>query len=325
MRRKTVTRAGTLVLAAALALTVNAAALLGGGETPAAETALKALPAEVRTYRDTAVQGRLQAEGVAGETLTYALAEAPKKGAVEIEGDTFTYTPSEGRTGKDTFTYTAADGEGNVSEPAEVTVTIEKPRSGVTYADTAGSPAAAAAQELAELGVFTGAKIGDQYYFEPDRTVTRGEFLALALETAGRETTAVTMTGFCDDAAIPAWAKAYAAAGAADGIVYGVSTEEGAAFQGEDPITFNEAAAVLNRLLAVEDVDLAAWYADREAPSSWAAQAVANLEAVSVLTAGSFGSGAMEETVTRADAARMLAAAAALTEKEPESLWDRLF
>ena len=156
MRRKTVTRAGTLVLAAALALTVNAAALLGGGETPAAETALTALPAEVRTYRDTAVQGRLQAEGGAGETLTYALAEAPKKGAVKIEGDTFTYTPSEGRTGKDTFTYTAADGEGNVSEPAEVTVTIEKPRSGVTYADTAGSPAAAAAQELAELGVFTG-------------------------------------------------------------------------------------------------------------------------------------------------------------------------
>lgn len=112
------------------------------------------------------------------------------------------------------------------------------------------------------------------------------------------------MTGFCDDAAIPTWAKAYAAAGVADGIIQGVSTAEGVAFQGDEPITFNEAATVLNRVLAVEDVDLAGWYADREAVPSWAAQAVGNMEAVSVLAAGSFGSAAMGETVTRADAAR---------------------
>ena len=92
-------------------------------------------------------------------------------------------------------------------------------------------------------------------------------------------------------------------------MVQGVSTAEGAAFQGEEPITFNQAATVLNRVLAVEDVDLAAWYADREAVPSWAAQAVGNMEAVSVLSAGSFGSAAMEDTVTRADAAQMLSAA----------------
>ena len=244
---------------------------------------------------------------------------------MEIDGDSFTYTPEEGASGKDSFTYTAADSAGHVSEPAAVTVRIEKTRSGVSYADTAGSPAAAAAQELAERGVFTGAKIGDRYYFEPDRAVTRSEFLALTLETAGESPAAVTMTGFSDDAAIPTWAKAYAAAGAADGIILGVSTPEGAAFQGEDPITFNEAATVLNRILAVEDVDLAAWYADREAVPSWAAQAVGNMEAVSVLSAGSFGSSAMAETVTRADAARMLSAAATLLEGEPESLLDWLF
>lgn len=149
---------------------------------------------------------------------------------------------------------------GRVSQPATVKVEIQKTRSGVTYADTAGSAAAAAAQDLAEAGVFTGAKIGDQYYFEPDKTVTRSEFLAMVLETAGREVTAVTMTGFSDDDAIPTWAKAYAAAGVADGIVQGVSTEDGAAFRGEDPITFNEAATVLNRVLDVADVELEVWY-----------------------------------------------------------------
>ena len=100
----------------------------------------------------------------------------------------------------------------------------------------------------------------------------------------------------------------------ADGIIQGVSTAEGVAFQGDEPITFNEAATVLNRVLAVEDVDLASWYADREAVPSWAAQAVGNMEAVSVLAAGSFGSAAMGETVTRADAAQMLSAAGTLLE-----------
>ena len=51
--------------------------------------------------------------------------------------------------------------------------------------------------------MFTGAKIGDKWYFEPDRTVSRGEFLAMVLETAGAEVTDVTMTGFRDDDAIP--------------------------------------------------------------------------------------------------------------------------
>ena len=200
---------------------------------------------------------------------------------------------------------------------------VEPPKKAIGT-NTADSTAAVAAQDLAEAGIFTGAKIGDQYYFEPDKPVSRSEFLALVMETAGDEPTAVTMTGFCDDAAIPTWAKAYAAAGVADGIIQGVSTAEGVAFQGDEPITFNEAATVLNRVLAVEDVDLASWYADREAVPSWAAQAVGNMEAVSVLAAGSFGSAAMGETVTRADAAQMLSAAGTLLEGEPAGLFDWL-
>ena len=128
--------------------------------------------------------------------------------------------------------------------------------------------------------------------------------------------TAVTMTGFCDDESIPTWAKAYAAAGVADGIVQGKVTAEGAAFRGDETITFNEAATVLDRVLDLGDVDLDVWYADREAVPSWAAQAVGNMEAVSVLSVGSFGSEAMETPVTRADAAKMLCAAKTLLEGE---------
>jgi hypothetical protein len=124
------------------------------------------------------------------------------------------------------------------------------------------------------------------------------------------------MTGFCDDEAIPTWAKAYAAAGVADGIVQGKTTDQGAAFRGEDAITFSEAATVLDRVLDQGDVDLDVWYADREAVPSWAAQAVGNMEALSVLSAGSFGSDSLEQPVTRAEAAQMLAAAKTLLDGE---------
>ena len=320
MRQQWIRRSAAVTLAAAV-LTVSASALFERKE-PAAQAGAPAVQdVEVTTYRDLPIQGRFRLASGEGE-MTYAVAEEPGKGSVTIDGASFTYTPEEGATGKDRFTYTATDSAGRTSAPAQVTVRIEKPRSGVSYADTAGSGAEAAAQYLAEEGIFTGARIGEQSYFEPDRTVSRGEFLALALETAGTEVTAVTMTGFCDDTSIPAWAKAYAAAGVAEGLVQGKSTADGAAFRGEEPITFNEAATVLNRLLNLGDVDLDVWFADREAVPSWAAQAVGNMEAYSVLAAGSFGSGELEEPVTRADAARMLSAAGTLLAgQEPEGLF----
>lgn len=315
MKNVSLRSAAALVLTAAL-LTGSASALFGkkAGEAAPAEGAPQVWDLEIRTYRDIAGQGQFLASDPEGEELTFALKDAPRKGVVVIEGDSFTYTPDEGITGSDRFTYTATDSAGNVSVPARVSVTIEKPRSGVKYADTENSPAACAAQELAEKGVFTGGKIGDRYYFQPDQPVSRSEFLAMALETAGREVTDVTLTGFSDDGSIPTWAKAYAAAGAADGVIQGSRTAEGVVFRGDETVTFNEAATILDRVLDLGDVDLDVWYADRGAAPSWAAQAVGNMEAVSVLAAGSFGSQTMEQAVTRADAAQMLAAAGVLLE-----------
>ena len=321
MKNTLMRRAAALALAAALAATNSASALFGKKqETPEpAEGAPVARAIEIKTYRGIPYQAQFLASDSEGEDMTFAVVDQPRKGSVTVDGVNFTYTPDEGVTGGDSFTYAATDSAGHVSQPATVTVTIEKTRSGVTYADTVGSAAAAAAQELAEAGIFTGAKIGEQYYFEPDKTVSRSEFLAMVMETAGREVTAVTMTGFCDDEAIPTWAKAYAAAGVADGIVQGKATAEGAAFQGGDVITFNEAATVLDRVLDLGDVELDVWYADREEVPSWAAQAVGNMEAVSVLSAGSFGSQTLEQAVTRADAARMLSAAKTLLDGGEES------
>ena len=138
----------------------------------------------------------------------------------------------------------------------------------------------------------------------------------MVMETSGAEVTDVTMTGFQDDAAIPTWAKGYAAAGVADGIIKGKTSAGGAVFSGASPISYSEAATVLNRVLNRGDIELEVWYADREAVPSWAAQAVGNMEALNVLNTGSFESSALEEPVTRGAAAQMLTATSTLLQGE---------
>lgn len=319
MKHDYLARAAVLILAG-LILSGSASALFGKKTEPAPEGAPTVRDIAVKTYRDIPYSAQFIGSDAEGEDMTFAVVDEPRKGTVTVDGVNFVYTPKEGASGADSFTYTATDSAGNTSTPATVTITIQKTKSGVTYADTT-EDSACAAQELAEKGIFCGSRIGEQWYFEPERTVSRSEFLAMTMEMAGRDVTSVTMTGFADDAVIPTWAKAYAAAGVADGIVQGSTTGEGVAFRSDEAITFNEAATVLNRILELENVDLEVWYADRESVPTWASQAVGNLEAVSVLQSGSFGSSAMSNAVTRSDAARMLCSAGALMEGKPTLNW----
>ena len=88
---------------------------------------------------------------------------------------------------------------------------------------------------------------------------------------------------------------------------------------GELKVLYWQAATVLNRVLDLGAVEVEVWCADREAVPSWAAQAVGNMEALNVLSVGSFGSDRLETAVTRADAARMLSAAGTLLRGEKDT------
>lgn len=277
----------------------------------------------LHAYRNIPCTATLKATDRSGSGLSYALSDAPKHGTVSIESDgaRITYTPQANRTGSDSFTYVAVDGEGNVSQPATVRVTVERPDTAVTYADMDGNAAYTAAIALAEQGVFVGQYVGGEYFFEPERSVTRGEFVAMAMTAAGEQAEQTGVTGFCDDAAIPTWAKGYAAGALRCGLIRGVGTAEGVAFAADAPITLGEAVAVLDRLLDVTDVDLAD-YGDTDA---WSAQAAANLVSVSVLPSGRFSDTQLSRALTRAEAAELLSAAMTLAQQKPTGLLAWLF
>lgn len=267
---------------------------------------------EIRVYRGVAYTGTLRA--VEGEGLTFRIETPPKKGTLEFgEEGVFVYTPDANALGGDRFTYSAMDAEGRVSAPGTVKIRISRVSSGVRYADTEGEDCATAAVDLAEHGVFVGARMGDQWFFEPERSVSRGEFVAMTMAAMGVAPSEVTVTGFADDASIPTWAKGCAAGALAAGAVRGVQTAEGVVFRAERKVTRSEAAAVLNRVLDVTDVALSDEEGDEAA---WYAQAVANLESVRIAPAGGFG--APERALDRGEAACLLSAAIALQEARAE-------
>ena len=138
MRIHSMKRISALALAVVCLLTVNAAALFGKKNEPIQpeEGAPIAQELEISTYRNIPYQTQFLATDSEGDDLTFSVVEEPRKGTVTIDGVNFTYTPKDSLVGSDSFTYTATDSAGHVSQPATVTVTIEKTRSGVTYADT---------------------------------------------------------------------------------------------------------------------------------------------------------------------------------------------
>jgi hypothetical protein len=66
-----------------------------------------------------------------------------------------------------------------------VTVSIQKQKTDVMYSDMQDDPNHYAALVLAERGVFTGRQIAGCYFFCPDETVTRSEFLAMCMGITG--------------------------------------------------------------------------------------------------------------------------------------------
>ncbi|WP_372832414.1 Ig-like domain-containing protein [Pontibacterium sp.] len=86
----------------------------------------------IGTEDDATITGTLTATDVDGGNLTFALAGAPAEGSVTVsENGDFSFVPgndfkdlAEGSSRDVMFTYTATDGQGEVSEPATVTLTV---------------------------------------------------------------------------------------------------------------------------------------------------------------------------------------------------------
>ena len=312
-------RSFTLTLSLILALTFSAQALevISVSVTPTPTEGANYAPIaenlSFTTFKDVAVHGEFAAVDPEGDVISFRIASQPRKGSVEINGAGFVYSPAEGKKGRDSFTYTAVDSSGNISDEATVEIRIEKQSVKLSYSDMDGSDAHYAALRLAEEGIYIGEQIGNEYFFAPSETLSRGQFLTLCMNTIGLEPLeGISRTGFSDDDAIPNWEKAYISTALMAGVVQGYSTENGEiVFSSTDDISCAEAMVMLNNSLKISDVSSAARL-EAEALPVWAAQAAANLSACSIISPSVAN---YNTPLTRGEAAKMLCSSLELLEE----------
>lgn len=240
----------------------------------------------LETYKNLPNEGLLKASDPEGQALTFTLVKSPKRGDVVIREDgSFLYTPKNNKVGSDSFTYTVSDPAGNLSREATVAIKILKPTDSAQYTDTAGLDCRFEAEWLKNTGIFSGESISGQSCFSPDESISRGQFLAMLMQTLDLPVEhSVSSTGFSDDA--PQWLMPYLSAAYRAGIITGYPCDGGVEFRPDQTITSDEAMSMIRSAL------------NHALPSAEGAQ-----EALAV-----WAEDALQDVVnlTRADAARIL-------------------
>ena len=261
----------------------------------------------METYKNIPNGAALKVNDPEGQALTYTVVRQPRRGSVEIGADgSFTYTPKKNKVGVDSFTYTAADPAGNISREATVTVRILKPTDAAQYHDMVDSQSRFEAEWLRNTGIFTGETLGGQSCFQPKKTVTQGQFLAMVTQLL--EIPADAQAQHAQLAAdAPVWLKPYLTAALRSGLLAG--WPEAQPFSPEAPITGAQAAVILQNALdlpvSMETVELEA----AETPT-WEEMALhAMAENGLALTA--------DQTLSRAETAKLLYQVNALAQNAP--------
>lgn len=259
----------------------------------------------LETYKNLANEASLKVSDPEGGKLTFTITRQPKRGTVAVREDgTFTYTPKKNKVGTDSFVYTATDPAGNVSREATVTVHILKPSEAMQYTDTVGTSCRFAAEWMRNTGLFVGEQIGGESCFQPEKTVSRGEFLTMLVKVLELPTEEeVSYTGFEDDT--PDWLKPYLAAALRAGITVDWPGEE--VFGANEPITGAEVALLLQNALDLTVTTMAGKDDSTDVPS-WAVAAVATLAEQGIVVEA-------EASLTRSQVAQMLYQVSSMAEK----------
>ena len=272
---------------------VDAAAVMSIAVIGKRDQAPVAEDSAMETYRNLPNEAMLKVKDPEGEKMTYTVTRFPKRGEVVLREDgSFIYTPGKNKVGVDSFSYTATDPAGNVSREATVTITVVKPSDAAQYSDTAGKSCRFAAEWMKNTGIFVGESINGNGCFQPEKQVSRGEFLTMLVQVleipvdGGAE-----FTGYTDD--VPGWLKPYLAAALRSGLTSELPSAQTGVFGAGETVTGGEAAV---KLQSAMDLAVSTCTMDglaEESEYAWAETAIAvmaengiHLEVQDLLTRG---------------------------------------
>lgn len=221
----------------------------------------------LKTQEEICTHGKMSAQDPEGDEIEYIVVKYPQSGVLKVSSDDgkFVYTPTDGFVGSDSFLYVARDEYGNYSKPQTVKISVTKRMSSVEYADMSGAKEYNAAVALSAMGIMDGRLVGDKRYFEPEETVTRAEFVAMAMKSLGlRADSTLSSSFFDDDADIPSPLVGYIATAQRAGFINGDFDNGMLVFKPNDAITHYDAAMVMAAILGTDDDGEEGAFADGE-------------------------------------------------------------
>lgn len=262
---------------------------------------------EVETYKNVSCYGTVRMNDPEGDLVQLQVISHPEHGTLSVTDPArgnYTYQPSSGFVGKDTFSVVACDAYGNYSEPKTIEVRVGK--TDVSFVDTVGHWCENAAISLYEKGIVEVANYQSGAVFCPDDAVTREEFITMVMKSMSVDTLTDNDTSFADNGAIDVRYRPYVATAARMGYIQGREVDGQTCFDPKATITKAEAAVVMNRIFAPEEVEYISVFADDSAIPSWAKTAVYALTSAGVFNGDANGHIAPSVLLSRAQSVQML-------------------
>lgn len=263
----------------------------------------------VETYKDIDVSGVLAAVDPEGDEMIFEVVKYPENGTVVISDKklgTYRYSPTTGFTGNDSFCYVVYDKYGNYSASAKVNLTVSAPGISTVYSDMQGNDLYTHAISMTESGLMNGIKVGDYYYFDADREVSRAEFLVTAMNAIGiKNVPDVESSGFFDDAKIPDEMKGYVALAYSKGYISGTKREGNIYFLPDEKIKLSEAAVIISNLIGYAEAQVEPVFADADEIPAWSGKAIKSLYTLGILELPNKTVGA-DVVITRGTMAKLL-------------------
>ena len=269
----------------------------------------ESVSASVSTQREISVYGQMSARDKEGDAVEYIVVSYPKSGVLRItdkENGEYVYTPPESFTGSDSFSYVARDEWGNYSKLCKVKIEVDERMSEVVYSDMTEHKDYNAAVALTAMGVMSGKLFGDDSYFMPEESVSRAEFLTMAMKCAGISPDKSSSASYFDDnAEISEGHLPYVKAAAKLGIINGEFKSGKLLFRPNDEITKYEAASILSKLMNMSGVEASVTFTDSNSIPVWARDGLSKLCAMGIISYEGETANATA-TLTKADAAEYL-------------------
>ena len=277
----------------------------GANSAPTLSTAPE-LTLDVSTHAGVTYYGTLSAYDPEGDDMIIEIVSYPEHGILTVldksEGS-YTYEPSASYTGEDSFRYVARDKYGNYSSSREVSLSVKSIATGVRYEDLSGSPYHNAALTMAEYRIMGAA---EGALFMPDGSVSREEFLVMAMKSVGiLEVAPTDTTPFADTAEMSAVGRAYINTAYQLGYIKGSYIDGKLCYLPSREITRAEAAVIVANIIDAKAPAVTPVFADSSDIPAFAKGAVASLSFMGVLS-DEGGSIMANAALTRGDAAEIL-------------------